>query len=263
MRARGARIGLWALMVVMFAMPVPPARAELTASGDLFVNFSGAIDPVALPRNSLAPISVQIGGTVRTLSGEQPPALRGISIAISRGGRLNTYGLPVCHRREIEVSNQFEALKRCGDALVGSGGYEANTAFPEQGAFPSRGEILAFNTVIGGQRAILAHVYATDPVPITRIVVFKIHRGSGSFGTVLSAELPEELNRWGYLTRISLGLHREYAFRGRERSYLSAACRAPAGFPGAVFPFAEASMDFSDGRVLTAILNRSCRVKDG
>ena len=44
------------------------------------------------------------------------------------------------------------------------------------------------------------------------------------------------------------------------RSYLSAACDAPAGFPGASFPFAHASMTFADGRTLASTLTRSCRV---
>lgn len=255
------RVGLLVMTVVVFAMSASLARAELTASGDLFVKFSGAINPTALPRHALAPISVRVGGTVRTLSGDEPPALRGIRIAISRGGHLDTYGLPVCLRREIEPSSQEEALARCGDALVGRGTYEADTAFPEQSAFPSSGEILAFNTLIDGQRAILGHVYAPSPVPITRILVFKIQRGSGSYGTVLEAELPADLNRWGYLTKISLSLHRNYTYRGKQRAYLSAACKAPAGFPGATFPFAETSMDFSDGRVLTSTLTRSCKVK--
>ena len=52
------------------------AQAELTARGDLFVKFSGGIAPNALPRDARAPISVSVAGTVRTLSGERPPALR-------------------------------------------------------------------------------------------------------------------------------------------------------------------------------------------
>ena len=162
------------------------ADAELTARGDLFVRFSGGIAPNALPRDSRAPISVNIVGTVRTLSGERPPALRGISIAINQGGHLDSRGLPVCRRSQIEPSSTAEALARCGPALVGRGSYEADVAFPEQSAFPSQGRILAFNAVLNGKRAILAHVYGADPVPITRIIVFRIHESSGTFGTILS-----------------------------------------------------------------------------
>jgi hypothetical protein len=250
-----------ALALTAFATFASLAHAELTARGDLFVNFSGGIAPNALPRLARAPISVSIEGTVRTLSGERPPALRRISIAINRGGRLDAHGLPVCRQSQIEPSSTAEALARCGPALVGGGSYDADVAFPEQSAFPSHGRILAFNAIVNGKRAILAHVYGEKPVPITRIIVFHIQESTGTYGTILTGNLPAALNRWGYLKRISLSLHRNFTYRGQPRSYLSAACDALAGFLGATFPFAHASMSFADGRTLSSTLTRSCRVR--
>lgn len=255
------RIGVLAMAASALAAGAALARAELTADGDLFVRFSGSIDPSALPRHARAPISVRIAGTVRTMSGARPPALRGMTLAINQGGHLETHGLPVCHRGQLEPASSREALAACAPALVGSGRYLADIAFPEQAAFASRGRILAFNAIVDGRRAILAHTYGTEPVPISRIIVFRISRDGGTYGTVLTGSLPERLNRWGYLKRIALNLHREYVYRGRPRSYLSAACAAPAGFPGTVFPFARASMSFADGRTLSATLTRSCTVK--
>jgi hypothetical protein len=200
-------------------------------------------------------------GVIRTLSGERPPSVRRISIAINRGGRIDARGLPVCPRDQIEPSSTRAALERCGAALVGTGTYDADIAFPEQDAFRSRGRILAFNAVVDGEEAILAHIYGASPVPITRIIVFRIRETSGTYGTVLSGRLPTSLIRWGYLKSISLDFHRTYVYRGQRRSYLSAACTAPAGFPGAVFPFARASMGFEDGRTLSSTLTRSCKVR--
>jgi hypothetical protein len=261
MRSGRLRIGVLAMAVAVLALTASLAHAELTARGDLFVRFSGGITPDALPRNARAPISVQVAGTVRTLSGERPPALRRIAIAINQGGRLDARGLPVCERRWIEPSSTEEALARCGPALVGGGSYDADVAFPEQSAFPSHGRVLAFNAVVDGKRAILAHVYGAEPIPITRIMVFHIQETPGTYGTILSAALPASMNRWGYLRRISLSLHRNFAYEGQHRSYLSAACDAPAGFPGATFPFARASMTFADGRTLSSTLTRSCKVR--
>ncbi len=263
MTGGGKRIGILALVAIAFAAGASLAQAELTARGDLFVRFSGGIAPDALPRDSRAPITVSVVGTVKTLSGERPPALRKISIAINRGGEIETGGLPVCRRSLIEPSSSAEALSRCGQALVGRGSYDADVAFPEQSAFPSHGRILAFNARLNGRRAILAHVYGAEPVPITRIIVFRIEERGGTFGTVLRGNLPATLNRWGYLERISLSLHRTYTYRGQRRSYLSAACGAPAGFPGATFPFAQAAMGFADGRTLSSTLTRSCTVRGG
>jgi hypothetical protein len=254
---------LVAALTAIFALSASFAQAELTARGDLFVRFSGGIAPNALPRDERAPISVEIAGTIRTLSGERPPALRGISIAINQGGRLDAKGLPICRQRQIEPSSTLEALAHCDSALVGSGHYAADVAFPEQSAFPSEGRILAFNSIVGGKRAILAHVYDPEPLPITRIIVFHIREGDGTYGTTLTGSLPAAQDRWGYLKRISLRLHREFVYRGQRRSYLTASCDAPRGFPGATFPFARASMRFADDRTLSSVLTRSCKVRGG
>jgi hypothetical protein len=247
-------------MAVLLAWIVPLAQAELTARGDLFVTFKGGIFPVALPRTKPAPIAVSVAGTVKTLSGDRPPALRRVRIELNQGGLLDPHGLPKCPYGALVAATSAQAMDECGDALVGEGIYSAKIAFPEQSSFPSEGKILAFNAVREGHSAILAHVYSHEPVPISRIIVFPIRRSSGTFGTVLTGLLPDSVNHYGYVTRISLRLFRRFRFHGQPRSYLSAACAAPAGFPGAVFPFARASMGFADGRTLSSTLTRSCKV---
>ncbi len=238
------------------------ARAELVERGNLFVKFDGGIAPTALPRVERAPIAVRVDGTVRVLSGERPPALRHISIAINRGGVIDTRGLPTCRRSQIEPATSQQALEACRPALVGEGRYLGALALPEQDRFPLQGRVLAFNAVIDGQRAILAHVYGGDPVPNSRIIVFHIHQAHvGAFGTTLSAALPARLNRSGYLKKISLELRRTFVYRGQKHSYLSAACSAPAGFTSATFPFSKVSMTFADGRKLSSTLIRTCRVQ--
>lgn len=263
MSGRSRKIAVLAALAGAFALCASLAHAELTARGDLFVRFDGGIAPDALPRHARAPISVRIEGTIRTLSGARPPALRRIAVAINRGGRLDATGLPLCPRDKIEPSTTAEAVSRCGDAVVGHGRYVADIAFPEQAVFTSRGRIVAFNAKVNGQRAILAHVYGAKPVPFTRIIVFHVHESRGTYGTILTGFLPPSLNRWGYLRQISLNLHRDYTFHGRRRSYLTAACDAPAGFSAAVFAFAHASMGFADGRTLSSTLSRTCRVRGG
>ncbi len=255
---RGVVLGALAA-TLLFAAAL--AHAELVERGDLFVKFSGGISPSALPRDANAPISVTIDGTVRTLSAERPPALRWISLAINRGGTITTRGLPLCRRSQIESVTSAQALAVCGAALVGKGRYVAAVSFPEQAAFPLRGRILAFNAVVDGDRAILAHVYGTEPFPNSRIFVFHIHKASGTYGTVLTAALPASLNQYGYLKRIVLNLSRVYVYRGRVYGYFSAACAAPPGFAVATFPFVRVGMIFADGRRLASTLRRTCTVR--
>ncbi len=258
---RSAIGGVAAALIFVFLAAPGVSQAELVERGDLFVRFRGGIDPSALPRDWRAPIAVDIDGTVKTLSGERPPALRQLSIAINRGGHLDTQGLPVCRRSQIDPSSSKQALAVCGPALVGRGRYTAAVAFPEQETFTSRGRILAFNAVIDGEQAILAHVYGRKPAPITRIIVFHIRNDTGTFGTVFTGALPESESHYGYVKRLRLNLFRLFTYRGQVHSYLSAACAAPPGFPGAVFPFARTGMVFEDGRRLSSTLTRSCRVR--
>lgn len=239
----------------------PRGEAALSQDGDLFARFSGGIAPAALPRRALAPIAVSIDATVATTSAQDPPAVRDISIAINRHGHLDVRGLPLCRRGQLVASSSAQALAACGRALVGSGRFVAGTTFPEQASYPSHGRILAFNARLDGHEAILAHVYGIDPVPITRVVAFHVHHTGGAYGILLTASLPARANPYGYLKSIELNLYRRFLFRGRLHSYLSAACAAPAGFRGGLFPFAHTSMSFADGRVLASTIRRSCRVR--
>jgi hypothetical protein len=258
--ARHKAVAGLVVLLGLLVLGAGAAQAELSVSGNLFVTFNGGIMPQALPRHGRAPITVSVGGKVRTLDGEHPPALREMVIKLNREGRLETRGLPTCRRGQVQALSSRRALAICGDALVGSGAYIARTAFPEQKQFSTHGRILAFNTTQGGRPAILTHVYGHSPVPIARTFVFAIHPSSGIYGTVLDAIVPESLNRFGYLKRISLKLHRTYTYRDKLHSYLSAGCPAPPGLDEASFNFAYASMSFVDGRTLWSNLTRTCRV---
>jgi len=261
MRRRRRRIVALGVCTVALVFGASLANAELLERGNLFVKFAGGISPTSLPRHTNAPIGVRVDGTVRTLAGERPPALRWISIGINRGGRIETRGLPTCRRSQIEAVSSAQAIEACGPALVGTGRYVAGVAFPEQDTFPLQGKVLAFNAVVDGERAILAHVFGRKPFPNSRILVFHIRRGRGTFATVLTAALPVALNRNGYLKRIVLNLRRDFVYRGRRRSYLSAACGAPPGTKLGVFPFVRVGMTFADGRKLASTLIRSCTVR--
>ncbi|HEU4739103.1 MAG TPA: hypothetical protein VFS54_08485 [Solirubrobacterales bacterium] len=261
MGRRAKRLSVLAVLASALVLCVSLAHAELIERGNLFVKFAGGIAPTKLPRQANAPISVRVDGTVRTLSGERPPALRFISIAINRGGTIETRGLPLCERSEIESASSAQAMAACGNALVGEGRYLAGVTFPEQDAFPLDGKVLAFNARVDGQRAILANVYGGNPFPNSRIFVFRIRKGSGTFGTILTAALPANINRFGFLKRIVLNLRRTYVFRGRKHSYLSASCGAPSGATIGVFPFVRVGMTFADGRKLASTLIRTCTVR--
>jgi DNA-binding beta-propeller fold protein YncE len=238
----------------------PALASEVTQRGKLRVTFSGQISPHALPRNGTAPVSASVGGRVSTTDGSNPPQLRRFSIAINRHAYFDYTGLPVCHLANIDPSTSAGALEACHSSLVGEGSFSANVKIPEQSPFPSEGKVLAFNGLLHGQPVILAHVFGTKPVPTSYVLPFSIKGSQGTYGTILEASLPQVTGEWGYVTGMSMTLNRRFTYRGHKHSYMSAGCPAPAGFPGAVFPFTRSSFSFAGGPKLTSTLVRSCKV---
>jgi hypothetical protein len=241
-----------------------PAQAELSRQGDLVVSFDSGVAPRTLPRHLAAPVAVSVVGNIRSAGGKgtELPQLRTISVAINRGGRFYDRGLPTCVVKSIQPATEAEAQKVCGGAIVGSGNVTLQAHIPSQRPFAVKAKLLAFNaSAKHGQKLILAQVYSKDPLGAF-ILPFKVRKKHGAFGTVMSTALPPSARAWAYLTHFKMTLKRTYEFRGRRRSYISAACAAPAGFPGAVFPFAKASYGFDDGQTLTTTVVRSCHVSE-
>jgi hypothetical protein len=256
--ARGACMVL--ALVALLTLGGALARAEVAQEGTLRVAFEGRLTPRALPRAGFAPVAVTVGGTVSTTNDRPPPQLRRITIAINGSGRLDSRGLSVCTETEIQPSTTANALAACGPSKVGEGSFNANVAISNQAPFPAEGKLIAFNGVENGKPVILAHVYGTNPVPTSYTLPLRITHARGTFGTVLTGILPAVTSKVGFITGISMTLKRQFSYRGKPRSFLSAGCPAPKGFPGAVFPLARASFAFST-RTLTSTLTRSCRAK--
>jgi hypothetical protein len=236
--------------------------AEFEQVGNLRVSFDADFQPRTLPRLRPAPVEVQIHGAIVTTDGTHPPSLRWLEIALHRNGRLFTNGLPVCATPMLQSTDSAEALARCRGALVGRGSLRAAIALGGTEDVPAHGRILAFNSRRAGKPALLLHLAAAVPVRFTLIVPLTIgKKEKGQFGTILRARIPRLGGGLGSITEIDLTLGRQFSFRGKRRSYISAACAAPAGFPGAVFTFARGSFRFESHRALNATLVRDCKVR--
>jgi hypothetical protein len=236
------------------------ARGEVSQRGNVRVTFEGKISPRKLPRQGSAPVKVAVSAEIVPVSGRNPPRLRRVEIEINRHGHLDPTGLPVCKVDDIQPSTTEKALEACGRSLVGRGRFSAKVLLPEQSPFPSRGRIYAFNGTYRGRPAVLAHVYGTDPAPTSVTLPFTIIPSKGTFATILTASLPQVTSEWGYVTGLSMTLQRRYSYRGKARSYATAGCPAPKGFPGTVFPFARATFSFK-GSNLSSTLTRTCKTR--
>jgi hypothetical protein len=240
----------------------PPAGAELVQKGSVRVSLSASLAPTKLPRRGTAPIVVAIGGHISSTSdGQDPPQLKEVTFAFNSAGKLDPGGLPKCRLGHIDPSTTQEAMLACGDSLVGEGHFSADVRFPEQSPFPSEGKVLAFTGALRGSSVIFAHIYGTKPVPTSYVLPLQIEHKGGTFGTVMHASLPQATGEWGFVTGLDLKLGRTYTSHGKKRSFLSAGCPAPKGFPGAIFPLVKTSFAFKGQKTLSATLNRSCKAK--
>ncbi|HEY6731413.1 MAG TPA: hypothetical protein VI039_10345 [Solirubrobacterales bacterium] len=235
------------------------SQAEVEQRGNLRVSFDADFVPNKLPRHRAAPVKVKIEGRIKTLDNTHPPSLRWLEVEINRNGRLSTEGLPTCSAALLQSTSTQTALARCGPAQVGRGSFQASVSLGREIA--SSGKILAFNGLRGGKQALLLHLFAAVPVRFTLVVPMTIgHREKGEFGTVLRAQIPR-IGGITSVTHIGLTIGRRYTVNGERRSYVSAACSAPPGFPGAAFPFARGKFRFEGNPQIRTTLIRDCLVR--
>jgi hypothetical protein len=253
-----------ALLAALIAATILVAGAggETVRQGILQVSFGGSVAPHTLPRIEAAPISVGIRGRVRALAGGPPPSLRRIAIEVNRVGVLDRSGLPSCPLGRLQASSTEDALAACRDALVGEGRVSGVIVLPEQAPAEFGGRVVAFNGRLpDGRPGILAHLYTSAPAPLTFVLAFSLGRAHGTFGTRLVATVPAKTRRTAHITSFALRLHRVYTADGERRSYLSAACPAPAGFPSASFPLVRASYGFVGEKTVSDTLVRTCHAR--
>lgn len=247
--------------------PAPkPARegkgnTAIAQQGTLRVSLTGSLSPDRLPRNGQAPVAVAVAGRITTTDQSQPPQLRALRVELNRHGHLDYAGLPTCPYSRIQPASSARALSACRAALVGQGSFEADIALAGQEPYPTQGKLLIFNGISHGKPVLFGQIYAPRPFATSFVIVFAIEQiARGTYGTALTASLPKALGNWGNLTAIEMRLSRRFVYRGERHSYLSASCPAPAGFPGATFPLAQASFRFADGKRMDLGLDKSCRV---
>jgi hypothetical protein len=256
------RLFFAAAVALTASIAVAAAQAELIQQGNLRVNFEARLLPRELPRERPAPVTVNLGGSVRTADGTRPPQLREMIVAVNRAGRISFEGLPTCTAPELQQTSTREALAQCRPALVGHGHFAANVDFPGAPLIPAQGKLLAFNGYVRGRPAMLLHLYGSSPVRAAFVLPFTISsRPRGDFGTVFSTKIPELASDLGYVTEIEMTIGRKYRAGGESRSYLSANCAAPAGFPGAIFQLARATFAFANGQRVSTGLSRDCKVR--
>lgn len=238
------------------------AQAEITQRGVLQLSVDGKLSPRSLPRKGAAPISVAVDWNLATTDASPVPKLKKLGIEINRHGHFDTTGLPVCDVRRIQTASTARALAACHASLVGKGSFTANVALRDQVPYATAGKLVVFNGMQRKRPVLLGQIYSPYPFPTSFVIVFSVKdKPHGTYGTALTAKLPRSLSSWGNLTGINMKLSRRFHGAGKSRSYVSAGCPAPKGFPLATFPMARASFSFEGGSRLSSVLSSTCRAR--
>jgi hypothetical protein len=222
---------MWVLLLT--GMIVVAAGGIATASqpvvvrgGNLILTFNGDVFPVALPRNTPAPITLKVSGSIATSDGSQPPALREVIIDTAKDGFVNAKGLPACTMVKLIAQSPQAAERSCPESIVGRGHTTVRVAFPESTPFSARGQVTAFNGGVKGRvTTLFIHAYVAVPAPTAVVTTVKIKREiNGPYGLHSVARVPLIAGGYGSLTKFNLTIHRLFDYRGEQQSYLEGEC---------------------------------------
>jgi hypothetical protein len=216
---------LLALAVVSLALAKNEKPIVVTV-GNLRLTANGNFSPTLLPKNELAPITLNLSGKIETLDHTHPPAIQEVIVETDKNGSINAKGLPACTSGKLQAQTTAKARGICGSAIVGEGTTSVEVAFPEQRPFIIKSELLVFNGgVSGGKTKVFVHAYLSSPVSaavVVPVTVSKIHRGRYGLKTV--AKVPKIAGGYGSPLSFSLKVGRKFTYKGKKQSYLLAKC---------------------------------------
>ncbi len=259
-RATAIRLAV-ASLVLLALLGGALAYAERAQKGALIVSLNGGISPLKLPRDRPAPVAVHLAGGIETSDDSPLPRVNWIRLELAWRGRLDTRGLPVCPRARLKSSDSEHALEACEGARVGQGTLFAKIFVPNQAPFGVHARLLAFNgKTKAGRPAVWVHAYSTNP-PISFVLPFTVRHQPGAFRTVLVSTIRRSVGPWPHVASFQITVSRDFTYRGKRHSYLTASCPVPRRFTAGFLSLARATYTFADGRRLHPQVVRSCRVR--
>jgi hypothetical protein len=220
-------------------------KPEEVIVGNLKFVFNGGFKPNKLPKKKLAPISLEASGSITTLDGSHPPALKQVILKTDKNGAVNVQGIPVCKSGQLQSRDTKGAEKACKSAIIGSGRTKVQIQFPEQAPIPVDSKLLVFN---GGKKGatttLFIHAYITVPTPAAIVTTVKIKKiKQGRYGLQSTATIPKIAGGSGSVLSFNLKVG--------KKSVLTAKC--PDGKLQA-----HVTAMLADGTKAAATLNRAC-----
>jgi hypothetical protein len=198
-----------ALVAVSVAGIATGANKPVTVvAGNLEFTFNGGFSPSKLPKNKLAPISLNASGKIKTKDGSHPPALKQVIVETDKNGAINVKGLPKCTSGKLQSRDTKAAEKACKSAIIGTGQTKVEVQFPEQAPIEVDSKLIVFNGgYSGGTTTLFIHAYFSAPVTgaIVTTVKIKKHK-NGRYGLKSVATIPKIAGGSGSVKSFNLNI---------------------------------------------------------
>jgi hypothetical protein len=217
-----ALAGAMALGVAGVASAVKLTTTTVRA-GNLQITFGGGIHERTLPKNSFAPFTHTIFGTIKTTDGTHPSAFRELVLDVDKDVKINTKGLPSCKAGQLEAQNTKAAKRVCGETIIGEGMATAEIAFPEQAPIEVLSPLLVFNGgESGGKITLLVHTFITVPAPAAIVTTVTIQRKGTGVHAI--AKVPVIAGGSGSAVDFRFTLGKTYPYKDGQVGYFEARC---------------------------------------
>lgn len=199
------------------------AATTTVRAGNLVLTFGGTVSPKAMPKKDYVPVTTRIMGKIKTSDGTHPSALREVIVDIDKDVKINVKGYPVCKSGQLTARPTKDALKVCGDTILGSGGAHVEVEFPESKKILINSPLTVFNGgEKGGKVTLLIHVYITVPVPAALVTTVTIQRKGTGVHSI--SKVPKAAGGYGSAVDFDFKLGKTYTYKGKKIGYFEARC---------------------------------------
>lgn len=180
--------------------------AALSGAG-ISGTVTASLKPADLPKRGSAPVTLSVSGTI------SDGTFKSLTLTLDPQLAISAAGLPICQPQDVTGVVPAAARRKCGGALVGSGGLMQRFQYPEQPPIDLHASLLFFN---GAGGRLLSYAYVPGPEG-----AYAAAKASPTNGGVVPFVLPFF---GGTTTAFQFHIGRTWHRRGHRLSYLGGRC---------------------------------------
>lgn len=239
---------------VTAALAVPAGPGPDGNVQDMKATYS----PSKLSKTKFQPASLQVVtdlSTTTAANGVPVPATRAV-IDFDKNVQLYTKGIPTCTSAKLQNQSTDLAKAACPKSVVGGGSAVVLIPVGTQ-VFTEPVTVTAFaGPPQGGNPVILLHTFGATPVQVATVLTGVVSKyNKQGYGPRLDVQIPPLAGGTGALTHFQTKVKRNYKYKGKKRSYVSAKC------PNSKKLKSRGSFTFSDGVTLSPTSVQKCKQK--